>query len=78
MVGEFFLTFEPDVGGSEYVQCRCASLWDGDVSRFCSGVRVVELACDVGMSVGGGAAGNRDNAVVSDGRDVNAGGGVAR
>ena len=48
MVGEFFLTFESDVGGSEYVQCRCASLWDGDVSRFCSGVRVVELACDVG------------------------------
>ena len=43
-----------------------------------SGVSVVKLACNVGMSVGGGAAGNRDNAVVSDGRDVNAGGGVAR
>ena len=30
------------------------------------------------MSVGGGAAGNRDNAVVSNGRDVIAGVGVAR
>lgn len=39
---------------------------------------MVKLACDVGMSVGGGAAGNRDNAVVSDARDDNAGGGVAR
>ena len=39
---------------------------------------MVKLACDVGMSVGGGAAGYRDNAVLSDGRDVNVGGGVAR
>ena len=30
------MTFEPDVGGTEYVQCRRASLWDGDVSRFCN------------------------------------------
>ena len=39
---------------------------------------MVKLACDAGMSVGGGAAGYRDNAVVSDGRDVNVGGRVAR
>ena len=39
---------------------------------------MVKLACDAGMSVEGGAAGYRDNAVVSDGRDVNAGGRVAR
>ena len=39
---------------------------------------MVKLACDVGMSIGGGTAGNRDNAVLSDGRDVNAGGGAAR
>ena len=39
---------------------------------------MVKLACDVGMSVGGGTAGNRDNVVLSDGRDVNADGGAAR
>ena len=38
---------------------------------------MVKLACDVGMSIGGGTAGNRDNAVLSDERDVNAGGGAA-
>ena len=43
-----------------------------------SGVSVVKLACDVGMSVGGGTAGHRDKAVLSDGRDVNVGRGVAR
>ena len=39
---------------------------------------MVKLACDVEMSIGGGTAGNRDNAVLSDGRDVNEGGGAAR
>ena len=39
---------------------------------------MVKLDCDVGMSVGGGTAGNRDNAVLSDKRDVNADGGAAR
>ena len=39
---------------------------------------MVKLACNVGMSVGCGTAGNRDNAVLSDGRDVNADGGAAR
>ena len=39
---------------------------------------MVKLACDVGMSARGGTAGNRDNVVLSDGRDVNADGGAAR
>ena len=39
---------------------------------------MVKLACDVGMSAGGGTAGNRDNAVLSDKRDVNADRGAAR
>ena len=39
---------------------------------------MVKLACNVGMSVGCGTAGNRENAVLSDGRDVNADGGAAR
>ena len=30
------MTFESDAGGSEYVQCKCASFLDGDVSGFCS------------------------------------------
>ena len=39
---------------------------------------MVKLTCGVGMSVGCGTADNRENAVLSDGRDVNADGGAAR
>ena len=28
------MTFESDAGGSEYVQCKCASFREGDVSGF--------------------------------------------
>ena len=30
----WFLRDDSDVGGSEYNQCRWASLWDGDAGRF--------------------------------------------
>lgn len=34
--GEFLVTDERDVGGSEYVHCRCASLWDNELCGFFS------------------------------------------
>ena len=39
---------------------------------------MVQVACGVGMSVGVGGAGNRENDVVSVERDVSVGSGVAR